>query len=245
MSTKKLQILGSFPEPEVYAAEESVDTSAEVINADTVGGHPASDFAPAGYGLGDSSGKDISGMDLNTILASGWYSFKSDVTNVPENNSIGYSHMLVCARNENFVTQILFQTNADMNVGGMFKRVKYNGAWKPWEYINPPMFEGIEYRTIERYGGYPVYKKVINLGAISANTNIAVKYSNETNCRPIRVGGGTTNGLANQTGHASLISNGTVNATIYGYFGGYLNYITVNYPHSVSEMQVMVEYIKI
>ena len=33
----------------VYVAEESIDTSAEVINADTLGGHPADDFATKVY----------------------------------------------------------------------------------------------------------------------------------------------------------------------------------------------------
>ena len=33
----------------VYVAEESVDTSAEVINADTLGGHPADSYATKEY----------------------------------------------------------------------------------------------------------------------------------------------------------------------------------------------------
>ncbi len=31
--------------------------------------------------------------------------------------------------------------------------------WEAWEYINPPMEDGVEYRTAERHNGKPVYAK--------------------------------------------------------------------------------------
>lgn len=31
--------------------------------------------------------------------------------------------------------------------------------WEAWEYINPPMLDGVEYRTAERHNGKPVYAK--------------------------------------------------------------------------------------
>jgi hypothetical protein len=37
--------------------------------------------------------------------------------------------------------------------------------WQPWEYENPPMLLGVEYRTTERFMGKPVYAKVVNGGA--------------------------------------------------------------------------------
>lgn len=40
------------------------------------------------------------------------------------------------------------------------------GAWKPWEWINPPMEVGVEYRTTERYKDKPVYVKLINFGTL-------------------------------------------------------------------------------
>jgi hypothetical protein len=43
-------------------------------------------------------------------------------------------------------------------------KVKYNGAWQPWEWENPPMIMDTEYRTTERYNGKPVYVKLINAG---------------------------------------------------------------------------------
>ena len=36
-----------------------------------------------------------------------------------------------------------------------------DGVWGDWEYINPPMANGVEYRTTERWGALPVYRKRI------------------------------------------------------------------------------------
>lgn len=39
----------------------------------------------------------------------------------------------------------------------------YGGKWKPWEWVNPPMAPGVEYRTTERNeSGMPVYCKLIS-----------------------------------------------------------------------------------
>lgn len=38
-------------------------------------------------------------------------------------------------------------------------------GWKQWEYVNPPMELGKEYRTTERYNGKPVYAKLVDCGA--------------------------------------------------------------------------------
>ena len=37
-------------------------------------------------------------------------------------------------------------------------------VWMPFEWENPPMKIGVEYRTTERYDGKPVYAKAINFG---------------------------------------------------------------------------------
>lgn len=39
-------------------------------------------------------------------------------------------------------------------------------AWQPWEWENPPMAVGVEYRTTERFLGKPVYVKVFDCGLI-------------------------------------------------------------------------------
>ena len=37
-------------------------------------------------------------------------------------------------------------------------------VWMPFEWEHPPMKIGVEYRTLERYNGKPVYAKAINFG---------------------------------------------------------------------------------
>ena len=49
-------------------------------------------------------------------------------------------------------------------------------AWQPFEWEHPPMQLGVEYRTVERYNGKPVYVKAINFGALPNNTNKSVEH---------------------------------------------------------------------
>ena len=59
-------------------------------------------------------------------------------------------------------------------------RQKYAGVWQPWEWVNPPMFIGVEYRTTERYIGKPVYTMVVSCGALpTASTAKAVEHRAE------------------------------------------------------------------
>ena len=44
----------------------------------------------------------------------------------------------------------------------------------PWEWVNPPMLLGIEYRTVERFQGKPVYVKVVDCGVMTNNKTIAI-----------------------------------------------------------------------
>ena len=47
---------------------------------------------------------------------------------------------------------------------------KTEGVWYPWEYLNPPMALGVEYRTTERYLGKPVYVRLHDFGALPNGT---------------------------------------------------------------------------
>ena len=60
-----------------------------------------------------------------------------------------------------------------------FVRYAVDGVWTPWEYVNPPMQLGVEYRTVERYNGKPVYVKAINFGALPNNANKSVEHGVE------------------------------------------------------------------
>lgn len=49
-------------------------------------------------------------------------------------------------------------------------------VWMPFEWENPPMKIGVEYRTTERHNNKPVYKKAVNTGALSAGTSKSVAH---------------------------------------------------------------------
>lgn len=53
----------------------------------------------------------------------------------------------------------------------MLHRGRFGNTWLPWEWVNPPMQFGVEYRTTERYLGKPVYTTIVNCGTITAGTN--------------------------------------------------------------------------
>ena len=53
---------------------------------------------------------------------------------------------------------------------------KKDGALSPWEWLNPPMLFGVEYRTTERYLGKPVYRKAITLGNLPNTTTKTIEH---------------------------------------------------------------------
>lgn len=60
-----------------------------------------------------------------------------------------------------------------------------DGAWGEWEWVNPPMQLGVEYRTTERYLGKPVYVKLVNLGegANGKAVNVGTREMIHVECR--------------------------------------------------------------
>lgn len=119
--------------------------------------------APDEYGLGERFGKKIT--DCNEATEAGWYYFDEGSLNTPELiPNYAYATILVVPRNTN-LTQLYYNPVITCY---MAVRVKSNDGWEPWEYINPPMSLGVEYRTVERYLGKPVYIKLVNCGTFAA-----------------------------------------------------------------------------
>ena len=70
-------------------------------------------------------------------------------------------------------------------------REMYIGEWLPWEWENPPMELGKEYRTTERHQNKAVYTKLMDCGVLPNN---AIKTVNHHSGKVIRCLGTTTNG---------------------------------------------------
>lgn len=126
--------------------------------------------APAGYGLGGRAQVLEQGTDLNDVVATGWYTTNStsamkSLINVPEVFMTGGGQPVfrveICS--PAWLVQTAYQIReVSPYLTVVAKRSCVGGTWQPWEYENPPLANGIEYRTTERYNNNPVYEKLEN-----------------------------------------------------------------------------------
>ena len=126
--------------------------------------------APAGYGLG---GKGTETTDLNTAVKSGWYSFTNNCSNRP----VDYGVALVLNRYDAEVVQIAFDaigTEGWHQNGLVAMRNRNDGVWGEWEYANPQMEYGVEYKTTERFQRHAIYTKLVSFGNLPNATTKAV-----------------------------------------------------------------------
>lgn len=120
--------------------------------------HVSVGAAPNGYGLGDSIGNS-NYTNANSMLYNGWYNCEN-ISGTPTT----YGWMHVSARSTNYVWQEFY--SATTEIPTKVSRCKINGTWSEWEWENPPLAQGVEYLTTERFNGKPVYKKLISFGAL-------------------------------------------------------------------------------
>lgn len=107
--------------------------------------------APAGYGLGE---EPVYLENANTAKNNGWYWFDENTANTPLD--VNYGTILVKRRNYLEIIQEVVDV-----FGTRVQRTRRNGTWDEWEFENPPMLPGVEYRTTERRNGYSVFKKLV------------------------------------------------------------------------------------
>lgn len=123
--------------------------------------------APSGYGLGGVS-RDTT--DWNNEKLNGWYRDAGKAANSPFPNSftVGFVTNYVddCIQNVysrtgktlgNYVLHAMRVFNADAE------------EWGEWEYVNPVMADGKEYRTTERYNNKPVYARLYTYPGVTPN----------------------------------------------------------------------------
>lgn len=124
--------------------------------------------APAGYGIGKlinfsvASDNDADSILIDQISSMEEQTFKRIVLSFANANSFTnggghyYTDIYKLSTNYAMITVKSYQ-----NKGQTLQRVWFDGVLKPWEWVNPPMNRDVEYRTTERWGGYPVYKKLV------------------------------------------------------------------------------------
>lgn len=125
--------------------------------------------APAGFGLGQPT-DNYSKVTIDTVdttTKAGWYEYYgNDAVDLCGYDGTRYGGIFVVPAMFG-CTQFFFCRNY---YGGYLKRSYVaaaddgaGGHWEPWEWVNPPMLFGEEYRTTERYNGKPVYMKAVKL----------------------------------------------------------------------------------
>ena len=124
--------------------------------------------APAGFGLGADA---VSVDSWDNATKNGFYrssggSFTGDAHGIVVSYPYG----------EGTCDQLAWSTWNNTN--DMATRRIYNGIPREWEYINPPMQVGIEYRTTDRYMRKPVYTQLVNFGLLPQNSQASVKIPN-------------------------------------------------------------------
>lgn len=116
-------------------------------------------FAPSGYGLGEYT-KRIT--NRNEIDGCGFWALSGQDSPLADYTWWGEVSSL---EEKTMVFEVI-------NVEGFKVRsIKRNYTWGEWEWVNPPMNLGVEYRTTERWNGKAVYIKAIDVGALPNNAN--------------------------------------------------------------------------
>ena len=67
-----------------------------------------------------------------------------------------------------------FEAGSYAGIGSYLKRTFNGGNLQPWEWEEPPMQLGVEYRTTERYEGQPVYTKLVACGKAVPGGSVSV-----------------------------------------------------------------------
>lgn len=158
-------------------------------------------YAPSGYGLGQEDTYVIA--NTNTALKDGRYGIDASTYQTPiADNGV----LVVVSRDANVKHQTIYYSNSERTI---CHRDVVGGYFQPWEFENPPMLLGVEYRTTERLNGKAVYAKYFNAGVLMNNTEYSLP-SGATQL--VRFGGHISGGVALPVGVY------TKNDTTSGYF---------------------------
>ncbi len=194
----------------VYVSEENQESAVVPLNADTLQGYDAASFrlntwvptaaevgaAPAGFGYGEdlriSLWSDTDGTQLEASLDSFFasvdkldkvYRFKLvDYPACEVSGQGGFADVMCSDMSDGTPRDIVIVFYGLQGGIAIATKKKHGGVWYPWEYVNPPMELGVEYRTTERCGGSPVYAQRLSVGSfpetsgsnIDINTGIEV-----------------------------------------------------------------------
>lgn len=142
--------------------------------------------APDGFGLGANGYPNpytvVTSATIDTLDESGLFWYRDTDTPIyPDGGSSGVAGGLLNIagnRNNTLASRQIFYpylAYGGVALGISCMRMKTSaGEWQPWEWVNPPMTLGVEFRTTERYLGKPVYVKMVDCGVMANNKNVSI-----------------------------------------------------------------------
>lgn len=126
--------------------------------------------APSGFGWGEELLRLVStAAEVDAITANSVVRYANDLTNLVDGDIGSYTRYTIIvtyAVNATDKAQDVYCYGGEAHGDVMLHRGRFGNTWLPWEWINPPLTLGVEYRTTERYLGKPVYVKTVDTGAL-------------------------------------------------------------------------------
>jgi hypothetical protein len=149
-----------YPDETLSIAGKSADAAAT--------GAALAGKAPAGFGLNNDFVTVNNTAALDSYFTCGWVRYIGGSVD----QLLGYNQAII--RIDSYTNSVgneqVYQTahlfGGTKQSVSIIQRFCFKNNWQPWEWVNPPMDVGVEYRTIERYNGKPVYVQCVNFGAM-------------------------------------------------------------------------------
>ena len=163
--------MAKAPDAVLYTAQSLTDEQKEQARGNI-------NAAPGGYGFGGEPIKTVSATSKDETYESFCARLDEVMSEMP-NNSVKLLHVYppqIYGKTSSTCSIVFQHTDGYCgvyNIGmpdptcSQWRMIKVAGVWQPFEWINPPMELGTEYRTTERYLGKPLYKKLIEFPSLT------------------------------------------------------------------------------
>lgn len=164
--------MAKAPDAVLYTAQSLSDAQKEQARGNI-------NAAPGGFGLGGAAKMLTASDNVDNVMKNGWYTWSWKPTEqpagLPDEAKYHTGLMRVDSVDDTATTAqtIYFLLSNVANVGDqcVIQRMGIiSNVWNPFEWVNPPMNLGVEYRTTERYLGKPVYVKKVSFGNAPASS---------------------------------------------------------------------------
>ena len=190
--------------------------------------------APAGYGLGEQA-FNAPGNDANQITKCGFFRAyvntpTGDWWTIQQEDLYGDGLYMIQKASCYAYTHALHA-----------ERMVINGSFYEWEWVNPPMIPGVEYRTTERWNGNVVYTKLVSCGLLPNANNKSVDWGAQGSCYPIRWSGAAS--ISNDQEPKGLPYDNVDNSIRVG-VTSWAIYLTTTSDYSTQEAYVQIWYTK-